>query len=371
MAHGKLFISHNSALEFWRTHDLDPSGGIRRTRKTSVRDGTANLDDIKPLARQASPTAGRIMGARREDSLSTCVSDLKIEDLPLHVMVGDPSRRRITAEVTSHLYEKPLPEGSLCQIDERVYVASPELTLCQLATSLSFVEVLELCLEFCGTYALNHESERGFDDRSPLTSATRLASFVKRLAGRRGAKQMRPVLNYVIDNSASPMESIVLMLLCLPSRLGGYQLPLPEHNITVPVKSRSKLNTSRQHLSCDLYWDDYRLDVECDSTAYHTSKQQLGLDSERRIILDAMGRSHVSITRWQLEHKAEFEDVVRAIRRIMGLGFRAVPEHIEANREALRTYLIAPHDERGTLRLVRKRKSRPRTRVRSQRGTGA
>ena len=351
-----MFISHESALEFWRHHDLDPSGGIKRTRITSVRDGSATLRDIKPLVRQAMPTSGRIFGATPEDSLLACLSDLDIDNLPLHVMVGDKNQRRSWASVESHLYAKPLPEGSFCRISARVYVASPELTLCQLATKLPFVDLLELCMEFCSGYTLNPESERGFDDRPALTSSARLSSFVRKLKGRHGAKQIRPVLNYVVDDSASPMETITLMLLCLPSKLGGYQLPLPEHNVSIPITERAKSHTKRKHLICDLYWSEFNLDVECDSTTHHSSKEQLGIDSDRRIILDAMEYSYVGITWWQLEHKEEFANVVQALRRAMNLQLREAPEHIALNREALRTYLTTTHGERKPLRLIRRRK---------------
>ena len=100
------------------------------------------------------------------------------------------------------------------------------------------------------------------------------------------------------------------MLLCLPSRLGGRQLPIPEHNVAIPITERARSHTRRKTLVCDLYWKEFRLDVECDSTRHHSSKRQLGIDSNRRIILDAMEYKYVGITYWQLENESEFEDVV-------------------------------------------------------------
>ena len=347
----KVFISHESALQFWRHHDLSRAGGIKRTRQGSLRNSTSRISEIKPLVRSASPQSGKIYGARPDASLASRLVDLQI-DLPLHVIVDARAKREKRSSIVTHLCEQPLPEGSFCEVSENVYVSSPELTLCQMAESLPYADELELCLEFCSGYCINTDSERGFDDRPALTNASKLKAYVSRYKGRRGAKQIRPLLRYVIDDSASPMESIVLMLLCLPSRLGGRQLPMPEHNVEVPISGRARSHTSRKSLSCDLYWEKFKLDVECDSTKYHTSKRQLGIDSNRRIILDAMDYRYVGVTYWQLENESEFEDVVQAIRRAMGLKLRNSSERIQANRNALRMYLVTPHGTRQPLKLI-------------------
>lgn len=358
----RLFISHDSALEFWRTHDLSRAGGVKRTRLTSLQGATAFPADIKRLAKRASPDAGRVYGARTDGSLRTAVTHLDIKDSPLHIMVCERKDRRKRPNLVAHYYPNPLPEGSFCEIGHNTYVASPELTLVQMATRLPQVDVLELCLEFCSGYTINPESERGFDDRPALTSRKRLQAFVDKMKGHRGAGLIKPILPFVIDDSASPMESIVLMLLCLPSRKGGYQLPLPKHNEPIPVTGRARSHTGRKHLVCDLYWEKWHLDVECDSTANHTSKEQLGIDSDRRIILDAMKYHYVGITRWQLEDSQRFLDVVQAIRRAMGFRLKNAPQHIEYNREALRRYLVTPHGERIPLRLLPSPKRRSRRR---------
>lgn len=352
MDNGKVFISHDSALQFWRHHDLSRAGGIKRCRNTSVRTGTSLVGELKPMLRCAAPSSGRIFGARPSERLETALVDLKIQELPLHVMVGTKAMQRQSSNIVTHYYEMTFPEGSFCRVGKNVFVASPELTLCQLASSLPLVDVIELCLEFCSGYALNPESERGFDDRPALTTARRLAGFVERFKGRHGAKAMRQALRYVVDDSRSPMESHVLMLLCLPSKLGGYQLPMPKHNESIPVTERARSHTRKKYLVCDLYWEKYHLDVECDSTRYHTSKHQLGADSNRRIILDAMHCTHVSVTTWQLEDANEFLDIVQAIRRAMGLKLRNAPEHVAANREKLRVYLTTPQGKRPALRFV-------------------
>ena len=346
MSHPLVFISHESALDFWRSHDLSGAGGIKRTRRGSLRESTSNIHEIKPLLRSAMPKSGKIYGARCDDSLLTCLSDLEITSLPLHVMVSSADKRRKWSGMVTHLYKTPLPEDSFCKISDYVYVSSPELTLCQMATVLSPVDLLELCLEFCSGYALDPESERGFIDRPALTTSARLRTYVNHFKGRRGAKAIKAILPYVIDDSASPMETKVLMLLCLPSRLGGQQLPLPQHNVAIPITERAKSHTKRMHLVCDLWWEEFDLDVECDSTTHHSSESQLGIDSDRRIILDAMGYHHVGITTWQLEHAGEFLNVTQAIRRAMGLRVQRVPEHIAAKREALRNYLNTPQESR-------------------------
>ena len=102
MPKAKVFISHDSALEFWRHHDLSRSGGIKRSRRASLRMSCASVSNIKPLVRMAMPTSGRIYGARTEDDLLTCMSDMHITKLPLHVMVDSQSKRQSKGDVTTH-----------------------------------------------------------------------------------------------------------------------------------------------------------------------------------------------------------------------------------------------------------------------------
>ena len=351
MTQDKLFISHSSALEFWRKHDLSRAGGIKRVRTSSLKGATADPTELRRLAKQASPDAGRVYGAQAGESLQKAVAHLDIKEAPLHIMVSSREDRRKRPNLIAHYYPKPLADGSFCQIGHNVYVASPELTLVQMATMLSDVEVLELCLEFCSGYTINPDAERGFDDRPALTTRKRLLAYVEKMGGHRGVGQIKPILPYVIDDSASPMETAVLMLLCLPSRKGGYQLPLPKHNVEIPITGRARSHTGRKHLVCDLYWERFHLDVECDSTANHSSKQQLGIDSDRRIILDAMQYHYVGITRWQLEDSGRFLDAVQAIRRIMGFKLRKTAPHIEQKRERLRSFLVTPHGQRAAPRL--------------------
>ena len=93
--------------------------------------------------------------------------------------------------------------------------------------------------------------------------------------------------------------------------------------------------------------------MECDSTKHHSSKRQLGIDSDRRIILDAMKYPYVGITWWQLEHADEFLNVIQAIRKALHLRpLKQAPVHIEANRAKLREYLITQQSERGPLKLM-------------------
>lgn len=348
-----LFISHLSALQFWRSHDLSPSGGIAISRKTTLRDSCSTLRESLPLIRSAGPTTGRVFGAGERITLESAMNELGIGEPPLHVMVNALSKRRTTTNLATHLYEHPLPEGSFCRVDEHVYVASPELTLAQLTLEMPLVDVLEIALEFCSGYALEPDSESGFIERPAITSSKKLASYAKHLAGRHGAKQLAQILPYLVDDSASPMETISLMLLCLPSKVGGYQLPLPEHNVSIPIPGHAHSHTRRRHLICDLYWESHHLDVECDSTKHHSSKEQLGVDSDRRIILDAMGYPYVGITWWQLEHADEFLNVVQAIRKALHLKpLQQAPAHIEANRDKLREYLVTRQGERRPLMLM-------------------
>ena len=55
----------------------------------------------------------------------------------------------------------------------------------------------------------------------PLTSKADIAAFLELVCGMRGCEKARRALDYVLEDSASPTETVSAMLLSLPYRLGA------------------------------------------------------------------------------------------------------------------------------------------------------
>ena len=153
----------------------------------------------------------------------------------------------------------------------------------QLGAELEFLELLSVGMELCGSYskwALDSgrpEAPYGRDSKSarnytydlpPVMNANRMEAFVERMKGQRGAVGARATLRWLLDGSASPMETATYLLLCLPRRVGGYGLPKPLLNPLLKISGPS--GTKERYP--DLFWLGANIDVEYNSDEDHSGE---------------------------------------------------------------------------------------------------
>ena len=148
------------------------------------------------------------------------------------------------------------------------------------------------------------------------------------------------MLPHVVDGSASPMETALIMLLCLPGRLGGFGLPKPEVNRPLPLPDEARLASGHAHCVPDLLWPEQRVAVEYDGADYHSSEGQVTRDLRRRNILATLGLSVIVVRKEQVQDYLEFEHLARSIARLLGARVRPRvanwgERHEELRREAL------------------------------------
>ena len=313
----KVNVSHNSALEYWRLQEAVPD-------RSSTIWNNVIIPDKPPIVEQL-----------LHINLSR----------PVHLITSQKGARRSSHRMKNHLYSGPTFFGCFAKAKEGYRVSSPELCFLQMASSLSLCELIELGYELCGSYSLlpgssNDTLSRGFFQRAPLTNSKRLNDFVSRMAGVKGCQKVRRALRYVLDGSASPMETKLAMLLTLPNILGGYGIDSPKLNYQLkPAKVASKA-ASKNYYVCDLYWPDYKLAVEYDSTQYHSGQEQIAQDSKKRSALGAMGITVMTVTRQQLYSSSEFEKVVRALAAQLGKRYRVNEESFPSAHHELRSQLF-------------------------------
>ncbi len=332
MTENRLFLGFDTAFWIWRK-----AGPLAYSALTPSR--------IRSLSGGA-PTKAKV-----EEFISHH-PDLALDRLDLVVGYGD--QRRVPG-TTVHIRREPLPERSFYKLDDNVYVASPELCLMQLATKLSEPQIVKLALEMCGFYAIDPsdpgsmfdfsdllDEESGMSKRPPLTNATKLKAYAKRLFAPDSRAPSAHYLRYVIDGSASPRETALYMLLCMPLRLGGYGLALPELNKRIELTQAEKLMVGARHFDCDLYWDLRRrsIAVEYDSRKHHTALEKQERDAIRRNMLQYKDVQVIVATRTQINKPSEFDKLAHQIGKAIGKRFR-IPEkeHIKA-RANLRKVLF-------------------------------
>jgi very-short-patch-repair endonuclease len=251
---------------------------------------------------------------------------------PLDILVNNDRARKASEHFVSHTCKGPFGRGCFVSVSDDLVVCSPELTFLLMAKDLSLHALIELGYELCGTYDVARRSvvtEEGIAEGSPgirscdpLTTVAKLRLFVAQKAGLNGHQKAVRALRYIADNSASPMETVLNMMLTLPYALGGYGLRMPILNHRIDVSDRAKKAASKTFYVCDLYWPDANVAVEYDSDAFHTGAQRIANDSKRRNALIFMGVQVVVVTRQQIYNSVEFNKVVRLLAKNLSKQLR-------------------------------------------------
>ena len=319
MTSAMLCVSHESALFFWRTN---PSRYTLEGTKRNIR------------SLRGSPSS---VEAFRNFQLA----EVEFGPRPFDVLLpsGMP---RCPEEFQRHEQWSKLPPHALVPLEKGVHVVSPDLCLLQLCQSKSLYEMLEIGMEFCGTYALRPD-ENGKTNMAPrdytLTYTSQLQRRYETWRGLRGIEQARKVALHLADNSASPMESKLYLLLCLPQSLGGYHLPKPELNPEIPLKPDGREILRQAFVKPDMLWRKHDLVVEYDGE-YHNDPNQAIKDEMRHAVLASMGYTVYIIKKRQVYNPLAFDGAVRAIAKLMGKRIRPLTAKQQYARENLREELL-------------------------------
>ena len=302
-------ICKESALYYWRHHsdalydipsilEYSPPRKGAVTCKTPC---TATLDDLHSFG---------------------IVPEEKVE-----LLVTDQLDRRALANTSLTVCAGPFPAGSFVRARMQLYVTCPELTFLMLARTLSLIELLEVGYELCGTY-------RMLDDTpcyglAPLTSAARLRTYIERASHLYGSRKAREAAQWIKDNSGSPAETAIAIVLALPYRKGGYGLDGFELNREIPLNETAAHLLGRSTVKPDEFFVESRHPIEYDSVRFHSGREQADYDERRRNAYSAMGMAVTVVRPRHLANPALFDDIVKSIRRNTGIGWNRTPEGYE------------------------------------------
>lgn len=277
------------------------------------------------------------------------------QDEPLEVLVKSASQRSRSRAVRARVWGGKIADRAFRKVDDELYVSSPEFVFLQMATVLAIPQLAALGMELCGTYRREvRVSALGTGEDAwvtvyqqfPLTTPRRIRGFLARMKGAPGQSRALAALRYVLPDSASPMETAILLLLCLPRRLGGYALPLPVFNPPITFSRAGRRHTLRNSAKPDLYWKKAKLDLEYDSDEFH-STEKLAISSMRRKALERMGVEVIGLTKDEVESVELFHATALRIARCLGKEIRAEDENRFASRRmALREAVLEENDEK-------------------------
>lgn len=288
-----------------------------------------------PFVRRLPSSDDCVSGQRdfRRCDLGERLDALGLAVRPVDLIVSDQGRRSSGSLVRVHAWGGPVPRHSVLDLGGGLLVSGPEFAVIQLCSSQGRLDSLldahakavrteleleaELNLaglrvvdhplewerirrlvaatvvacEFAGTYRLA-AGERGVSYRAPrLMSVESLAAAAAEAGETQGPRRARRVCDLMLEGSASPMETVLGLMLTLPPDFGGFGLERPRLNHPIDVSDFRGDLADRDVVTPDLLWRGRRIAVEYDSNEFHGSRgvRQGERDAVRANILAALG----------------------------------------------------------------------------------
>lgn len=314
----KLVLSHETALSHLRAHRECGYEAMMPARVRTLDDCVCSLHQIE------------------EFSLPFLVDN----ENSLHVLVPSLSKKQKSKDHVCHVLTGELPHGAFWRIGNGVYAASPELLFVEMATVLSFVDLVLFGLELCGTYTLRPHSDEGMRNCPVATTKTRLRSFVRRAKGMRGATIAQRALKWVVDGSNSPMESSLMLLLCFPIRLGGYAFRLPDLNPSMTLGRKAAQMLDYGSMRCDLHWIKEHVAIEYDSTTEHLNPRAAAQDARRANTLRYKDIELITVTPQMIADHNQFDGVAKQLAKALGARMNSEKLLYSKARRELREQLF-------------------------------
>lgn len=275
---------------------------------------------------------------------------------PLEVLVHTRAENRRGYGIVTRCIQAPLPEGSFFEIENDLYVCSPELIFLLAASMVPLRGLVTLGCELCGTYSLFSDTSSAIK-HAQITDVATIGEYLKKVPGMRGIKLARQALSCVADGSASPRETDVYMQFCMRSKLAGFGLGGVRLNKTLDVDGRAKRFTDMEKITPDLYWPEHKLAIEYESTENHgayvstrellsINRRRLASDSERRRTYKAMGIEALTVTDGEFCNYNEVERIAKLLAQKMGKHGLKDSVSLTFRRSELHEWLKVPVENR-------------------------
>lgn len=370
-----IVITDISALEY---HATPPA--VRAVDLTAASDRAAGIQIPSALSRANAPAPLRI--ASRE--IMGC---LKGVGFPIHV-AADRKPTGSTPLLVPHFRSGSYGQGELRQVAEGIYVTSPARTLLDLARSRSLMGLALLMFEFLGIYARSPQTSRAclacdlleangtlwrgsshriiaysnaggqplsFADRSgrqlpwepcftvggtlsdlwkrpPLLTSEDLVACARSAESAQGLKRYDRAVRLALPGSASPEESLFVLMATAPRKLGGEGLPAPSLNRRVMLSRSAARAYGSDSCVGDAIWlppvalDQRSMCVEIIGRQFHGDA---GKDDARANALCASGVDVIHVDHAQMASLDRWEVIIDLIAK--GIGW-SVPKPTPAFR---------------------------------------
>lgn len=263
---------------------------------------------------------------------------------PYELLVFGARARRPSRSLICRPIASAPEEPFLVEITEGCSCVIPELFFVQQCRAHEVPALAALGMELCGSYARGVAGPRPAFTRyhlPPLMTTSSLASFIGRNPRIRGSAEAKRILGYLADESASPMETALFLLITLPPDLGGYGLPKPELNAEIVIPGSASDSGKRQERFGDLVYRQERIVVEYQSERFHAQLGTTEDDEARREELEALGYTVMFITPTRIRDRERFDRFIRRLADRLGVNRPPDSPEIRLLRDRLTDELIS------------------------------
>lgn len=387
-----IVVAGQSAWEWWQTPPV--VRGIELDMEDIRAKAGGKIPPVLLRERKNASEAARLVSGR-------LLGELKGVSLPVDLMVPcghydgrthllNPSRRS-TESLSKHLVN----------IGGGLGVASVELATIQMAAHEPLPLVIEAMYEACGLYTLLPQTDRnlvaieslrlfaaansltprrgvaaytdewgrripcfsqGEDKvvwtpcvdrngswtsiwkRPPLTSPGLIACTIADVYGLQGRRCAGRAVRYVRGGSGSPLETKVIMLICLPPMLGGEHLPFPELNRRVVFSEAASKLAGMSYCVADMLWPKQHVIAEVDGFSFHADRDGFFEHSGRRAALEADGYRVIDINYEQVVHLEQWDSMITMLAGALGRRPQARSTRFLQHRDELHDQLFSRLD---------------------------
>lgn len=240
-------------------------------------------------------------------------------DPPLNILFPHAGNRIKTQALLPHVIPNGIPPSSFVQLSDYLYVICPELAFLLAAPDSSLVNLIRIGCDLCAIYRSDSFSNYAQVDRTPVTNQKNLSEYLANASNISGIKKARQAARYVLDNSNSPMESIIASVLNTPFFLGGGGMNDLHLNKIVRLSERGASSLGRSTCKVDIAYSSEKKAIEYDSNLVHLTPEQHAYDKKRVNALLLSGYEVFTITYDHLCSYDKIDELILDLRSFLGM----------------------------------------------------
>ena len=319
----KLYLSHESALQFYRSRQPDRVAAGKRHFIPDSHIPSLKLAEAVWLQEKFGIT------------------------MPVSAEVAKENNRRRSSVLTCPIQSPGLAQQGYFHLGKNLYVAPPELALAQVAGALVDARIAPNCewksettakrfavialavlgSELAASYVLNDESEDGLEERAPALNLKDLDALLENSGPFHGKKALKQARHLMVCNAKSPAEIELALFASLPMAFGGAGLPKPVLNKKVSVAYGSNTLTRDP----DLLFEGSNVVLEYNGSRHEGERADA--DDERRNELIDKGFEILVVNKGQLQDANLLEHIFSTAAKKTGKNGRCSADYAKRRED--------------------------------------